>query len=106
MIYLFLIIVDIFIPENKKVPKDLFFFSVFSLLLRKNEVMEEEYPDKIEPAEDRDDDTEDEAEDVAEGCLFDNGSDTDEDFDDPVDNRDKKKDELNQSRKRIKPFHN
>lgn len=68
--------------------------------------MEKKAPECIHPASDaRDADAEDETEDVVEIRFLDKSRDTDDDFDHPVDTGDQKKDDLDQSRKTIEPFH-
>lgn len=68
--------------------------------------MEEQTPDEVDPAANaRDADTEDETENVVDIRLFDESRNTDDDFDDPVDARDEKKNQLNKTRKTIEPFH-
>ena len=57
-------------------------------------MMEQKNPDKINPAEDRDDDTEDQSKDVATRGLLKHGSDTNINLDDPANDRNQEKNEL------------
>ena len=69
-------------------------------------MFEQQAPDEVDPAADaRDADTEDESKNVIDIRFLDEGRDTDDDFDDPVDARNQKQDELDKSRKTIEPFH-
>ena len=68
-------------------------------------MIEEKNPDKVNPTEDWDDQTEDDTKNVLSGRLLNDGCDTDEDFDDPVDKRNEKKNDLNKSRLFVKPTH-
>lgn len=69
-------------------------------------MLEQQAPNEVNPTSDAwNAETEDESQKVIEIRFFDQGSDTHNDFDDPVDTRNQKQDELDQSRKTIEPFH-
>ena len=81
-------------------------YCYYRLVSSKKQVIEQQAPDEVDPAADaRDADTEDEAKNVIDIRFLDEGRDTDDDFDDPVDTRNQKQDELDKSRKTIEPFH-
>jgi hypothetical protein len=79
--------------EKRGLSPDLFFFSRRKSA-RENKMVEQKNPDKINPAEDRNDDTEDKSKDVATGGLLKHGSDTDINLDDPANDWDQEKNEL------------
>lgn len=79
---------------------------IFSFkLLAKAKMIEEKDPDKINPAKDRDDQTEDDTENILNCRFLKDSCNTNEDFNDPVNNRNEKKDDLNKSRLFVKPTH-
>ena len=68
-------------------------------------MIEDDDPDKVNPAPDRNNDGENYAKDVANGWLFNYRRDTDENLGDPVNKRDKKQDNLDEARLAVEPFH-
>lgn len=63
-------------------------------LLREDEVLEEQDPDEIDPAEDESEQSKDQTKDVLAIGLLKNRADTNDKLDDPVDSRDEKENEL------------
>ena len=68
-------------------------------------MIEDDDPDKVNPAPDRNNDGENDAKDVTNGWLFNYRRDTDENLGDPVNERDKKQDNLDEARLAVEPFH-
>jgi hypothetical protein len=68
-------------------------------------MMEEQAPNEVKPAEDRDDDAKDQAKDVASIRLLDHRANTNDDFNHPVDAGDEKKNDLHQAGQAIEPLH-
>lgn len=92
--------------KRKTTPFKAWLFCYYGLVSSKKKVIEQQAPDEVNPAADaRDADTEDETKNVIDIRFFDESRDTDDDFDDPVDTRDQKQDELDKSWKTIEPFH-
>jgi hypothetical protein len=74
-------------------------------LFRKQEMIEEKDPNKVNPAEDRDDDTEDKAEDIAKVWFLKDRGHAHKNLNNPVDDWDEEKDELDEAGLGIKPLH-
>ena len=68
-------------------------------------MMEEQAPNEVKPAEDRDDDAKDQAKNVADIRLLNHRADTDDDFNHPVHAGDEKKNDLDQTGQAIEPLH-
>ena len=68
-------------------------------------MVEDQHPDKVKPAEDRNDQAEDKTKDVLASRLFEDRGDADDDFSDPTNDRDEEEDELNKAGLLIEPFH-
>lgn len=68
-------------------------------------MIEEKDPNKVNPAEDRDDDTEDKAEEIAKVWFLKDRGHAHKNLDNPVDDWDEEKDELDEAGLGIKPLH-
>ena len=76
------------------------------LVSSKEEMLEKQAPNEVDPSSNAwNAKTEDKSQKMIEIRLFDQGSNTHDDFDNPVDTGNQKKDELDKSWKTVEPFH-